>query len=68
MCSVHMYILYPHMYTCIYCASVHNGYMMYMFTYHITINVNVHLVCNMYIYIDITYYMCIVILYAVVII
>ena len=49
--SIHMYILCTHMYTCIYCTSVHNGYMMYMCTHHITINVNIHNVCNMYVYI-----------------
>ena len=65
--SVHMHILFTHMYMCIFCTCVHNGYMMCMCTHRdTTINVNVHDVCNMYIYI--MYYLCIAILYAVVII
>ena len=56
-----MYLMCTHMYTRIYCASVHNGYMRYMNTYyHLTINVNEHNVGNTY-YINIIHYRFIVI-------
>ena len=66
-CVVYICTYCAHLCTRVYTANLHMC-MMYMCTYHITINVNVYNVCNMYIYIDIMYYMCIVIIYAVVII
>ena len=71
---VHVHILYicttwVHVYVLdTWCTCEHNVYVMFMFIYgNVTINVNVHNVCNLYIYIDM-YYMCLVILYAVVVI